>query len=132
MAQPALVYIRLCHLMTRSTYNYVFSSNFKIYLFLTTNEINLFSNIEGSFFTFCFAPCVPSLYRWFTQIFISSRVLCRLRCRLFELVAPLLESFLLCCCPFSPTPSSSFHQRTAALLLSFPFIDPHTCFLMFL
>ena len=39
---------------------YLYPPIFKLYLFLKTNEIYLFSNIEGRFFTFCFCPCVPS------------------------------------------------------------------------
>ena len=35
----------------------IFSTNFIIYLFLMTNEINLFLNIDGRLFTFVFAPC---------------------------------------------------------------------------
>ncbi len=37
------------------------SSNFKLYLFLKTNEIYLFSNIEERLFTFLFLPLRPIL-----------------------------------------------------------------------
>jgi hypothetical protein len=63
------------------------SSNFKLYLFLTTNEIYLFSNIEGRFLLFVLAPCVPSSYRWFTLGVITSSFLIRFCCHLLRCVA---------------------------------------------
>ena len=53
-------------------------------------------------------------------------------CHLFVHVALHFLSLLLSCCLFYSAPSSSFHQRAAALFFSFTLIDPHICFLMFL
>ncbi len=108
------------------------SSNFKIYLFLSANEINLFLKIEGKLFTFCFAPCATVFVPHCTQMVISLEVHCRLSCHLFERVALLFESFLLCCWLFSSTPSFYFVQRAAALLWNIHLIDPHPLFSRFL
>ena len=63
----------------------LFSSNFKLYLFLTTNENTLFSNIEGRFFTFVFAPCVPSVNPRFTLSVTPLSVFIRFCCHFFAL-----------------------------------------------
>jgi len=166
------------------------SSNLKSILFLKTNEIYLFLNIEGRFFTFWFSPCVPSSNRWFTlsvftslffhsfklplaalcsfrvpdhssmfslsfinfftpncpkywcfyflhcflltHVFIWTIFLILLCFQLFEHVALHFLSFLLGRCPIYSTPSSSFPQRAAALLMCFLFIDPYIRYVMFL
>jgi hypothetical protein len=166
------------------------SSNLKLYLFLITNEIHLFSNIEGRLFYFLFSPlrpifkslvhaeshyfvishsfllplvalcslsvpdhssmfsltfinfftlnypkywCFSFLHRFLlTPLIIWTTILILPCCHLFARVALYFLSFLLCCCPFYSTPSSSFHQKAAALFLSPLFIDPHTRYLMFL
>jgi hypothetical protein len=53
-------------------------------------------------------------------------------CHLFERVALLFESFLLCCCLFLSTPSRCFIQRAAALPWNIHLIDPHPLFSRFL
>ena len=75
----------------------LFSSNFIIYEFLITNEINLFFNIEGRLFYFrvcslCLC-CQPRIHSNDRNSFVSS---------------PFLLLFVSTCCPVSPEFPSMF------------------------
>ena len=91
-----------------------------------------FQTSKEDFYFFCFTPCVTVINRWCTQMVIPSRVLCRLCCHLFELVATHFLSILLCFYPLPSTPSLCFIQRATAFLLSFLFNDPTAVFSAFL
>ena len=107
------------------------SSNFKLYLFLTTNEINLISNMEGRFLLFVFAPCATVWVPRYTHKVRSLQVLRRLRCSLFWHVAATFLSLPLKSAHFSSTSSLLFSQRAAAFRLSNIFIDPPACLMTF-
>ena len=106
----------------------LFSSNFKLYLFLTTNENTLFSNIEGRFFTFVFAPCVPSVNPWFTLSVTPLSVFIRFCCYLLRCVAIVSLIIPLCHHTFSSTRSYWIVQSTGAFVSSITFQWP-TCLL---
>ena len=76
--------------------------------------VNFFTPNCPKYWCFSFLHCflLTPLITW-TKIFILP---C---CRLFARIALHFLSLLLCCCPFYSTPSSSFHQRAAALFLCF-------------
>ncbi len=91
-----------------------------------------FLKLEGRLFTFCFAPCVPSINSRFTLSVIPSFVFIRFCCHLFVLVATHLPSVPLCFELMPFTSSLLFVQRAAALHLSNAFIDPHAYIYTFL
>ena len=91
-----------------------------------------FLTSKEDFFTFVFAPCASVVNPGSTQMTATPLFLRRFCCCLFQHVALSLLSFPLCLRSLSCTPSPSFHQRAAALLLSFPLADPPDHFSMFL
>ncbi len=104
-----------------SLFYILISSNFKLYFILKDQWNQFIFKNRGNFFPFCFAPCAPRFPRWCIHIVISSEVLCRLCCHLFERVALLLLSFPLCFEPYLLTPSLCFVQSTGAFTSSITF-----------
>ncbi len=91
-----------------------------------------FQTSREDFFIFCFAPCATVLVPCCTHMVISFQVLCRLCCNLFERVAAPFLSLPLKSAHLPSTPSLCFVQMAPAFLSSISFIDPDTCFSMFL
>ena len=91
-----------------------------------------FLTSKEDFFTFVFAPCASVVNPGSTQMTATPLFLRRFCCCLFQHVALSLLSFPLSLRSLPCTPSSSFLQRAAALLLSFPFADPPAHSSMFL
>ncbi len=114
-----------------SVYFLFISSNFKLYLFLKTNEIYLFSNIEGRFLLFVFA------------LVSHLKSLVHGECHNFVIFHPFLMPLVAMCSLSVPDHSSilpSIFINSITLncpkywcfISSIELIDPHTCFFMFL